>query len=158
MADIKEKKIKETKVKKTVKKPSLNKEKKIKLKYFEEVGRRKTSIARVRLEKNGKEFVINGKSWEKYFTTEELRQNIMAPLEITDYAGKFSFSVKVKGGGISSQSDAVRHGIARALILIDPDLRKKLKKAGYLKRDPRMRERKKFGLKRARRAPQWKKR
>lgn len=158
MAEVKEKKLKEVKEKKPTKKKVVKKVSPSKVKYFEGVGRRKTSIARVRLEKGNQDFVINGKSWEKYFTTEELRQNIVAPLEVTGYEGKFGLSVKVKGGGISSQSDAVRHGIARALILIDPELRKKLKKAGYLKRDPRMRERKKFGLKRARRAPQWKKR
>jgi small subunit ribosomal protein S9 len=128
------------------------------LKYLEGVGRRKTAVARVRLEKGKKSFFVNEKPLEEYFRTIELQQNIFMPLILTDCLDKFSVSIRVKGGGVSSQSDAIRHGISRALILFEASFRKKLKKAGFLKRDPRMRERKKPGLKRARRAPQWKKR
>ncbi|MDP1538530.1 MAG: 30S ribosomal protein S9 [bacterium] len=143
-------------------------------KYFEGVGRRKTAIARVRLfpqkekslskssppslQKTEAQFLINEKPLEEYFQTIELQQAVYAPLNLMNFLEQFKVSVKVKGGGIVSQAEAVRHGVARALVLFNPDFRKKLKKAGYLKRDPRMRERKKFGLKRARRAPQWSKR
>lgn len=150
-------------VAKKTEEPKIKKEK-----YFEGVGRRKTAIARVRLfayaplsRKNGAGFpqiLINGKPLEEYFPTIELQQAVYAPLNLMDCLEQFKVSVKVKGGGTVSQSEAVRHGVARALVLFNPDFRKKLKKAGYLKRDPRMRERKKFGLKRARRAPQWSKR
>jgi small subunit ribosomal protein S9 len=160
---------KTTKAKKTVKKKTVKEKKAVQLKpviktkekYFEAVGRRKTSIARTRLFLNSKQeipFLVNQKPLEEYFQTKELQQIVFAPLKITDYLTKFKISIKVKGGGIVSQAEAVRHGIARSLILFDSSLRKKLKKQGYLKRDPRMRERKKFGLKRARRAPQWSKR
>ena len=128
-------------------------------KYFEGIGRRKTSIARVRISvQKEKTFSINEKSLENYFPTKSLQLIILSPLSLTDCLDKFKVSIKVKGGGVSSQAEAVRHGLARALILFNAELRKSLKKAGFLKRDPRMRERKKFGLKRARRAPQWQKR
>lgn len=130
-------------------------------KYFEEIGRRKTATARIRLfakKGEGKSFFVNERSLDQYFPVKELQQTVLAPLNLTGCSEKFDFSVKVKGGGPYSQAEAVRHGIARALVLFDADFRKKLKKAGYLKRDPRMRERKKFGLKRARKAPQWQKR
>ena len=143
------------------KKHKIEKPKEIKkaLKYFEEVGRRKTAIARVRLLKEGeKTIVINGKPFENYFQTLELREAALSPLKTTDLIGQFQISVKTKGGGLHAQAEAVRHGIAKALVLFSPELRTKLKKAGYLTRDPRMRERKKFGLKLARRAPQWQKR
>lgn len=150
-------------VAKKTEEPKIKKEK-----YFEGVGRRKTAIARVRLfayaplsRKNGAGFpqiLINGKPLEEYFATIELQQAVYAPLNLMNFLEQLKVSVKVKGGGIVSQAEAVRHGVARALVLFNPDFRKKLKKAGYLKRDPRMRERKKFGLKRARRAPQWSKR
>lgn len=129
--------------------------------YFEEVGRRKTSVARARLfkQKAGERaFLVNNKPFDEYFPTKKLQQRVLAPLELLGYSGEFKVSARVNGGGASSQADAVRHGIARALVLFDPESRKKLKKASCLKRDPRMRERKKFGLKRARRAPQWQKR
>lgn len=127
--------------------------------YFEGLGRRKTAIARVRLlTQDKKTNLVNGKDLEKYFQTQELQQTIFAPLKKMDLFGNFGFSVRVKGGGINSQAEAVRHGIAKCLVLFNPEMRKKLKKAGYLTRDSRMRERKKFGLKRARRAPQWSKR
>lgn len=127
--------------------------------YFEAVGRRKTAVARVRLfTKGGKEFLVNDKPYQVYFPTLALQQAALASLEKMKCLDKFRISAKVKGGGLNAQAEAVRHGIARALILFNPDFRKRLKKVGFLTRDPRMRERKKFGLKRARRAPQWKKR
>ena len=134
-----------------------------KIKYFEATGKRKTAAARVRLipHKNKKEeasFLINDKFLKKYFPGFELQETVFSPFKETNLLNLFNVSVKVKGGGVTSQAGAVRHGIAKALILFDIELRKKLKKAGFLTRDSRMRERKKFGLKRARRAPQWSKR
>ncbi|MFZ2804227.1 MAG: 30S ribosomal protein S9 [Patescibacteria group bacterium] len=123
------------------------------------VGRRKTSIARVRLIKNGKGTItINGKPMTDYFTTYELREIVTSPLKITGQEGAVDISAKVQGGGIRGQSEAVRHGMSRALLVLNPTFRKTLKKLGYLTRDSRKRERKKFGLKSARRAPQWSKR
>lgn len=157
------------KEKKEKKKPAEKEEKKS-LKYFESVGRRKTSTARVRLfpqgEKTPKEsnlptgqaILINGKPLEKYFPIFEMQQIVLSPFQKMDMIGRFGVSVLVKGGGLNSQSEAIRHGIANALILFDPEFRKTLKNTGFLTRDSRMRERKKFGLKRARRAPQWAKR
>jgi len=128
-------------------------------KYFEALGRRKTSNARVRLfSRNEKGWVVNEKPFDVYFPTAELKEIVLSPLKLMDLLAKFSFSTRVKGGGVHSQAEAVRHGIAKCLVLIDPESRKTLKHAGFLTRDPRMRERKKFGLKRARRAPQWQKR
>lgn len=128
-------------------------------KYFEAVGKRKTAIARVRLFEKGKgKFTVNEKDCKEYFPTAELQKIATEALEKTDYSGKFDISVKVKGSGYHSQAEAVRHGIARGLVEFDPDLRKKLRRAGFLTRDPRQRERKKFGLRRARRARQWRKR
>lgn len=126
-------------------------------KYIETVGRRKTSVARVRLTPAAKTtFVINEKDLESYFPTKEMRDIVKQPFaEVSD---KFKVSAKVNGGGIHSQSEAIRHGIARALVEGSAELRKTLKKAGYLKRDPRAKERRKFGLKKARKAPQWSKR
>jgi small subunit ribosomal protein S9 len=122
-------------------------------KYIEAVGRRKTAVARVRLWTKGKkEFLINEKDYQDYFPNFELQKTILAPLEMMNSEDKF------KGGGVHAQTEATRHGISRALVKFNPDFRKRLKKAGFLTRDPRMRERKKFGLKRARRAPQWSKR
>lgn len=127
--------------------------------YFKAVGRRKTSVARVRLLTAGdKEILINGKSLNSYFPTVDLQEIILAPLKLMNCLDKFRVIIKPAGGGIHSQAEAVRHGIARCLILFNKDFRKRLKKAGFLTRDSRMRERKKFGLKRARRAPQWRKR
>ncbi len=156
----KEKATKKTK-KKAILSPVLVKPKEVKkeVKYFEGTGRRKTSIARVRLFIPGdKYFLVNEKPLEKYFPTLELQEIIFSPLKLTDCLEQFNVSVRVKGGGLHSQSEAVRHGIAKALVIFNPELRKKLKKTGFLTRDSRMRERKKFGLKRARRAPQWQKR
>lgn len=128
-------------------------------KYFKAIGRRKTATAQVRIfRQRGRTFLVNEKPLEKYFPLFELQQIILSPLDKTSCLDRFKISVKVRGGGVHSQAEAVRHGIAKALILFDPDFRKQLKKAGFLTRDPRMRERKKFGLKRARRAPQWQKR
>lgn len=127
--------------------------------YIEAVGRRKTSTARARITPSKKqEITINSKSVDDYFPTEVLRAHVLQPLDVEELTQKFVVSIKVKGGGISSQSEAVRHGIARALTKYEETLRKPLKTAGYLKRDPRMKERRKFGLKKARRAPQWSKR
>jgi small subunit ribosomal protein S9 len=166
-------KAKETTIKKKIqskkKNPSLTLKKKTKEKkekYFEAVGRRKTSTARVRLFTNSgtskkdsvENILINGKPYRDYFSILSLYQKITAPLEELSLLGKFKISVFVKGGGVNSQAEAVRHGIARALVLVNSYFRKKLRKSGFLTRDPRMRERKKFGLKRARRAPQWSKR
>lgn len=127
--------------------------------YFEAIGKRKTSVARVRLITRGeKEIIINEKPIEKYFLNSELHQIVVSPLKKMKVIDHFRVLVKVKGGGIHSQAEAIRHGISRALVKFNPDFRKRLRRAGYLTRDPRVRERKKFGLKRARRAPQWSKR
>jgi len=129
--------------------------------YYETVGRRKTSVARVRLSWDKKEkekIIVNDKPIKNYFPYFELQKIITAPLEKVKIEDNYYISVKIKGGGVHSQAEAIRHGIANALIKFNPEFRKKLKRAGYLTRDPRMRERKKFGLKRARRAPQWSKR
>ncbi len=128
--------------------------------YIETVGRRKTSIARVRITPATKStFEINGKTLEAYFPTKELRMTAeQAFLTSKLTTTKFKITALLKGGGISSQADALRHGIARGLIEYDVELRGKLKKAGLLKRDPRAKERRKFGLKKARKSPQWSKR
>jgi small subunit ribosomal protein S9 len=126
--------------------------------YFYAVGRRKRAVATVRLYKGGNgEIEVNGRDFNEYFPTVALNTNVVAPLKqagMDDY----TITVKVAGGGISGQSDAVRHGISRALVKMDEELRTTLKRCGYLKRDSRVKERKKPGLKRARRAPQWSKR
>ena len=153
------KKAKEEKpeVEKKAEKPVLEQENEEK--YWEAVGRRKTSVARARLFARGKkEFLVNTKSYQEYFPTLDLEQTAVASLNKMKILDRFRILVKVKGGGYHSQAEAVRHSIARALVKFNPNFRKRLKKAGYLTRDPRMRERKKFGLKRARRAPQWSKR
>lgn len=140
----------------TKKKTSTKKETK---KYFEAVGKRKTAIARVRLFEKGKgNLTVNNKDFKEYFPTTELRKIATESLEKMECLGKFDISVKATGSGVHSQAEAVRHGIARALVKFDGEFRKKLRKAGLLTRDPRQRERKKFGLRRARRARQWRKR
>lgn len=127
--------------------------------YFEAIGRRKTAVARVRLQVQGqKEILINDKPLEKYFPGQELQQIVNTALEKMSCLDKFRVLIKVKGGGLHAQAEATRHGISRALVKFNAEFRKRLKKAGFLTRDSRMRERKKFGLKRARRAPQWQKR
>ncbi|MFC1802215.1 30S ribosomal protein S9 [Patescibacteria group bacterium] len=133
-------------------------DKKVKNRYIEAIGRRKTSGARVRITEGSKKnsFVINGKTLEEYFPVNDLQVIVKEALSKLD--NKFSVSAVVNGGGISSQAESIRHGISRALVLFDEELRSKLKKAGFLKRDPRMKERKKPGLKKARKAAQWSKR
>ena len=127
--------------------------------YFEAVGRRKTSIARVRMfEAPKNSFTVNDKDIEAYFPTETLRMTVKEPMVKSKVNKKFRVTVLLKGGGISSQAGAMRHGISRALLVFDSELRKKLKQAGFIKRDPRAKERRKFGLKKARKAPQWSKR
>lgn len=122
------------------------------------VGRRKEAAARVRLTDASPEIVINGRPLEKYFTSAIQRQSVEAPLKLVGLFGTTGASAKVAGGGVAGQAEAVRHGIARALVVVNPDFRKTLKAVGYLRRDPRAKERKKFGLKKARRASQWAKR
>ena len=130
-----------------------------KAKYFEAVGRRKTSSARVRLFAKGETgIIVNDKESKEYFPTRELQEIIGSPLNKMKLVDKFRITVKVKGGGVHSQAEAVRHGIARALTKFNGDFRKRLKKAEMLTRDPRAKERRKFGLKKARKSPQWSKR
>lgn len=128
--------------------------------YVEAVGRRKTSVARVRIfSKSKPEFLVNDKQVNVYFLTAELRNIIEDPIKkMKASEDKLKITVKISGGGIHSQAEALRHGISRALIKMNPDFRKRLKKAGFLTRDARMKERRKFGLKKARKAPQWSKR
>ena len=126
---------------------------------FTGTGRRKSSIARVRLVPNGKgNFQINGKHIDEYFGFGTLKQVAYQPLELVNVVGKFDIFVNVNGGGLTGQSGAIRHGIARALVKADETLRPELKKAGFLTRDARKKERKKPGLKKARKAPQFRKR
>jgi small subunit ribosomal protein S9 len=132
---------------------------KTKNQYFEATGKRKTAIARVRLfnqEKKG--IIVNEKDYKEYFSTPDLQKKAVYPLETMKCLDRFYFSIKVRGGGFNSQAEAVAHGISRSLVKFNLDFKKRLRKAGSLTRDPRTRERKKFGLKRARRAPQWRKR
>jgi small subunit ribosomal protein S9 len=121
-------------------------------------GRRKSSVARVRLVPGDGRIVINGRDVENYIPFEALREVIKQPLVITETLGNYDVLVNVKGGGYSGQAGAIRHGIARALLQADPEYRQPLKRAGLLTRDARMKERKKYGLKGARRAPQFSKR
>ena len=128
-------------------------------KYIEAVGRRKTSTARVRIFKSTKtSFVVNGMDAKDYFKTEDQRQLIQDPMIKGKPGSKFAIEVRVTGGGIHSQAEAVRHGLSRAMVEDEGELRGKLKTLGFLKRDPRAKERRKFGLKKARKAPQWSKR
>ena len=122
-------------------------------------GRRKSSVARVRVYEGGTgSIIINGRDIEEYFGLETLKMVVRQPLVTTDTLGKVDIVATVKGGGVSGQAGALRHGVARALLLAGEDYRPLLKKAGFLTRDPRMKERKKYGLKAARRAPQFSKR
>ena len=128
-------------------------------KYIETIGRRKSSIARVRLVESAKStFTINDKKVEEYFPTREMQVIATEALEKSGIASTFTITIKVAGGGIHSQAEAVRHGLSRNLVERDLELRTTLKKIGFLKRDPRRKERKKFGLKKARKAPTWSKR
>lgn len=128
-------------------------------KYIESVGRRKTAVARVRITEAGKNnFTVNGREMNEYFATDELQAIAREALLTPSAQGSFKISANITGGGSHAQAEAMRHGISRALVKWNAELRKELKKAGFLKRDPRSKERKKFGLKKARRAPQWSKR
>ena len=128
-----------------------------KVQYFG-TGRRKKSVARVRLLPGDGKFTINSRDIDNYFGLETLKVISRQPLVLTDTLSKFDVMVNVHGGGFTGQAGAIRHGISRALLKVDDELRPALKKAGYLTRDPRMKERKKYGLKGARRAPQFSKR
>lgn len=127
-------------------------------KYIEAVGRRKTSIARVRIVAGSDGITINNREYKEYFPTTEMQKIAEDAFRKTRPETRFGVSAHIHGGGIHSQAEALRHGISRALIQFDAELRKKLKKAGFLKRDPRVKERRKFGLKKARKSPQWAKR
>ncbi len=126
--------------------------------YFYGTGRRKSSVARVRLYPGSGKITINGRDVEDYFGLETLKLIINQPFGVTGTEGKFDIVANVRGGGISGQAGAIRHGVSRALLLADDSYRTLLKKAGFLTRDPRMKERKKYGLKAARRASQFSKR
>ena len=130
-----------------------------KKKYFYGTGRRKSSIARVRVYENGTGAItINGRDIDDYFGLETLKLVVRQPLNTTELVDKVDVVVSVCGGGVSGQAGAIRHGISRALLTLNPEYRASLKAAGFLTRDPRMKERKKYGLKAARRAPQFSKR
>ena len=127
--------------------------------YFQGTGRRKTSVARVRLTAGEGEIVVNGRSLEDHFGNAVDVAEIVLPFRVTGTEGRYNAMVKVEGGGYHGQAGAIRHGIARALLASDPEAaRGPLRQAGLLSRDPRMKERKKYGLKRARKAPQYTKR
>jgi small subunit ribosomal protein S9 len=127
--------------------------------YIETVGRRKTSVARVRITPSAKNtIVVNEKELAVYFPTKELQATATDAILKSKITSKFKVTAVIKGGGINSQAEALRHGISRGLVEYDAELRKRLKKMGFLKRDPRAKERRKFGLKKARKAPQWSKR
>lgn len=129
--------------------------------YIEAVGRRKSAIARVRITPNKSSkgsFIINGKSLALYFPIKSVQVTVGEALSKVKSANKFNITILVQGGGTTSQAGAIRHGLSRALVAFDEGWRERLKKAGFLKRDPRAKERRKFGLKKARKAPQWSKR
>ena len=126
--------------------------------YFYGTGRRKNSVARVRVYNGTGKITINDRDIDDYFGLETLKLIVRQPLALLGLEGKFDVVVRVSGGGVSGQAGAIRHGLARALLVYDENLRPELKKAGFLTRDPRMKERKKYGLKAARRAPQFSKR
>ena len=128
------------------------------VRYYEGTGRRKRAVARVRLYPGQGDVVINGKPLKEYFGRPQDWRAVTAPLALTDNAGRFNLSVLVEGGGITGQAEAIRHGVSRALLQADPELKKALRRGGFLTRDPREKERKKPGLKRARKAPQYTKR
>jgi small subunit ribosomal protein S9 len=126
--------------------------------YFYGTGRRKQSVARVRLYEGTGTITINGRDIDDYFGLDTLKLIVRQPMETVKVIGKFDIEATVTGGGVSGQAGAIRHGLSRALLKVDESLRPVLKKAGFLTRDPRMKERKKYGLKAARRAPQFSKR
>lgn len=127
-------------------------------KYISAVGRRKTAIARVRMAVGKGSVTINERPLAEYFGLESLRRKVVSPIKELKIEEKFDITVRATGGGINAQAEAIRHGIARVLIAMNPEYVKRLRVAGFLTRDPRMVERKKYGLKKARRAPQWQKR
>jgi small subunit ribosomal protein S9 len=139
-------------------KTEIKKSEKTHSRYYEGVGRRKTAIARVRISKGEGSILINGKKPEAYFGITRLVKTVSAPLDAIKIPDKLNISVKVVGGGITAQAEAIRHGFSRALVILNKDFKKKLRNSGYLTRDSRMVERKKYGLKKARKAPQWAKR
>ncbi len=160
-APAKKKPIKKTSAKKA---PAKKVKKSRARQYYEAVGRRKRAIARVRLftcrpfdDEKGK-VTVNEKFYTDFFPTLELQQIVINPLKKMKSLNRFEAIVKVKGGGLRGQAEAIRHGLSRTLVKFNPDFSKKLKRAGYLRRDSRKKERKKPGLKKARRAPQWRKR
>ena len=126
--------------------------------YFYGTGRRKNSVARVRVYNGTGKITINDRDIDDYFGLETLKLIVRQPLAVAGVEGKFDIVVRVAGGGVSGQAGAIRHGLSRALLVYDENLRGELKKAGFLTRDPRMKERKKYGLKAARPAPQFSKR
>ncbi|MCM1523444.1 MAG: 30S ribosomal protein S9 [Ruminococcus sp.] len=126
--------------------------------YFYGTGRRKSSVARVRVYPGSGKITINGRDIDDYFGLETLKLIVRQPMVLTETSEQFDIICTVKGGGVTGQAGAIRHGLSRALLLFNPELRPALKKAGFLTRDPRMKERKKYGLKAARRAPQFSKR
>ena len=126
--------------------------------YFYGTGRRKNSVARVRVYNGTGKITINDRDIDDYFGLETLKLIVRQPLAVAGVEGKFDIVVRVAGGGVSGQAGAIRHGLSRALLVYDENMRGELKKAGFLTRDPRMKERKKYGLKAARRAPQFSKR
>ena len=126
--------------------------------FFYGTGRRKKSVARVRVYHGAGKITINDRDIDDYFGLETLKLVVRQPLALTETQEKIDIICRVNGGGVSGQAGAIRHGVARALLLYDPELRPALKAAGFLTRDPRMKERKKYGLKKARRAPQFSKR
>ena len=126
--------------------------------YFYGTGRRKNSVARVRVYSGTGKIIINDRDIDDYFGLETLKLIVRQPLVVAGVEGKFDIVVRVSGGGVSGQAGAIRHGLSRALLVYDENLRPELKRAGFLTRDPRMKERKKYGLKAARRAPQFSKR
>ena len=126
--------------------------------YYYGTGRRKSSVARVRVYPGSGNITINGRAIDDYFGLETLKLIVRQPLNITDTSDKFDIVCTVAGGGVTGQAGAIRHGLSRALLVYNPELRPVLKKAGFLTRDPRMKGRKKYGLKAARRAPQFSKR
>jgi small subunit ribosomal protein S9 len=128
------------------------------LEQYRGTGRRKCSVARVRLVPGSGKVTINGREMAEYLGRQVLELVVMAPLKLTSSDGKYDVLVNVRGGGTTGQAGAVRHGIARALLQVDGELRPALKKAGFLTRDDRMKERRKYGLKKARKAPQFSKR
>jgi len=150
---------KKKETKKTIKKEvEKDAKKEVKKKYIEALGKRKEAIARVRLVKDKPGFVINEKTIEEYFPLQNYQKKILDPFKATDLENTFFVSIKVKGGGMTGQAEAIRLGISRCLIKIDEKLKPALRKAGFLTRDSRIVERKKYGLKKARKAAQWSKR